>query len=223
MNDWNDLQNWAEHYGGRPDEERYQRIFLFGANPEVEEVLIRQGAGAGLWVLDDEVSLSLVGTRTWADGFREIRKQSRQHFWVCCGVASTPEKRIAAISRIDTQLEGVSNWIYVNVVAASAHVGEQVHMEKGVLVLDMAYVGPLCHLDHHSVLLPGARIYHGSRLGSFSILVGGSTVLGRATVRHSSRVCANAVVLPNGRIGPCATIGAGLSVKQLGREEQGNE
>ena len=198
------------------DAGRFKKMFLFGANPEVEEVILDQGWGPGLRVFDDNESQSVVDIAgTWEQGFKEVQNDKGNTTWVVCGVCSTPGRRAHAISKIVAGLEGAV-WRWGEVTAGSAHIGRRVRRGVHTLVLDRAYVGPLAELQDHSVILPGGKIYHSAVLGTGSILVGGSTVLGRATVRPNCRVCANAVVLPNARIGPNATIGAGLTAAQLG-------
>jgi hypothetical protein len=219
MTHYDDPLAWAEFYGLDIPPGQFKALYLFGCNPEVEEVILAQGGGPGLKIFDDRVEKSLRPCRPWAEGFKEIRDGCARTVWVACGVASTPKARWRAISRIQKELDEASGWSWTNVVASSAHVGNGAVLGRGVLVLDMAYVGPLAQIEDFGVLLPGAKIYHSARLGTGSILVGGSTVLGRASIDKCSRVCANAIVLPSARVGAGQTIGAGLTAARLGADE----
>lgn len=195
----------------------YHHVMLFGSNPEVEEVIIGQGAGSGLHIFEDKLDRRALKPieGTWEDGFNEILENRQALFKVVCGVASTPAARKNGLRRILEVLGGRANWTWGQVLASSAHVGMDVSLGAGVLVLDMAYVGPQATLEDHVVLLPGGKVYHNAHVGQGSIVVGGSTVLGRAQIGAFTHVCANAVVLPEGTIGPGSTIGVGLSAKRL--------
>jgi len=209
-----DLEHWMNetfrtNVGG---EDCYKRVMLFGANPEVEEVLLAQGQAQGLHVFDDDPdyceSLKPL-SGDWKTGFNCIVDNTGHHFFVVCGVASNPQARYAAMGRIKRNLSGADNWVWLNVIASSAHVGMHTSLGRGVLVLDMCYVGPGASLKDGVVMLSGSKVCHSSVVGANSILVCGSTVLGRATLLERCWVCGGAVVLPSATIGPDAQIGAG--------------
>ena len=213
-----DLHDWMNFYetGRSPTD---KPVFQFGANPEVEDVLVSQG-NRGLMVFDDDVSApAYCRTESWAEGFKYIQAHPDQHFSLVCGVASTPQARRSAVKRIERNLQGSDNWRWGTVIASSAYKAVNVKPAKGVLILDMCYVGPFATLSEHAVMLPGSAIYHNSHLGAFSIMVGGCRVLGRARVDGGTRVCCNAVVLPEAEVGPGSTIGALQSVKRLSQSD----
>jgi hypothetical protein len=199
-----DLEYWAGRYGSPIPVERYKNTMLFGSNPEVEDVLLASGC-KNLRVFDDRVSHSLVPCEPWDQGLLEISSRTDKHYFLVCGVASTPMQRAKAIKRIEDQLSSAWNWVWTNVRSSTAYVSEHAKLGMGVLVLDMCYVGPLVHLDNHVAMLPASKIYHHGRIEEYSILVGGCTCLGHSIVAEGSRVCGNAVVFPHAVLGPGKT------------------
>lgn len=189
---------------------------VFGANTEVLEPLIEQGA-APLFVFDDNKDSACdTPCRSWKAGFDWIRNSPQTMFWVVCGVCSTPAKRRAAVEQIEGALQGFPTWLWYTVRSNAAKISRFSVMAPGAMVLDNAYVAPDCAILEHAVLLPGANLYHGSTVGRYSILVGGSIVLGRSQIGEETWVCGHATVLPDARIAAGQTIGAGSTVKQLG-------
>jgi hypothetical protein len=199
-----DIKHWLKLYGYKLPAKAYKQTILFGANPEVEDALIRSGCH-NLRVADDRLDRSLVSCEKWDGVLAEIRAKESQSFFLACGVASTPMQRAKAIKHIEEHLHGCDNWAWTNVRAATANLSPSATLGKGVLVLDECYVGPLVELQDHSVLLPGAKIYHHGLVESYSILVGGCTCLGHSMVLTGSRVCGNAVVFPHAMLGPGKT------------------
>jgi hypothetical protein len=202
-----DALHWAAYYERGPSAQRYQNVFLFGSNPEVEDALLANGCH-NLRVFDDRVEKSLVPCEPWTTGVADILNNPEYHYFLICGVASTPKQRAVAIQRIEELLAVVSNWAWTNVRASTAYISASATLGQGVLVLDTCYLGPLVALKDHSVMLPGAKIYHHGVLESYSILVGGSTALGHSKIREGSRVCGNAVVFPHAEVGPAQTVPA---------------
>lgn len=188
-------------------EKQLKRTLLFGANPEVEDALLRSGCD-NLLVFDDRLKKSLRPCVPWARGLEAVLNNTPTHFFLVCGVASTPVQRAQAIQLIERKLHGATNWAWTNVRAATANVSPSAKLGTGVLVLDNCYVGPLTQLHDHCVMLPAAKLYHHGVLERYSILVGGSTSLGHAHIREGSRVCGNAVVFPHADVGPGETVAA---------------
>ena len=214
-----DLQKWLKFYetGRTPC---HKLIFQFGANPEVEDVLVAQGNNQGLMMFDDDKDAPSYRKKApWDAGLKLIREYPRVFFTLICGVASTPKSRHRAIKRVEQALAGCKNWCWGVVKSSTAYKAVNVKPEPGVLILDKCYVAPFVKLKEHSVLLPCAAVYHNSVVGAYSILVGGSRVLGRSVVGAGTRVCCNSVVLPEGRIDRGCTIGSLQAAKRLGKDE----
>ena len=210
-------EDWMNFYntGGIPAKPYFQ----FGANPEVEDVLRKQG-NDGLRVFDDaEHPAAMARTEPWAEGFAFVRAHPQLFFRLVCGVCSTPSKRKAAVDRIEYELREASNWRWATVVSGSAYKAVNVKPAEGSLILDMCYVAPFVTISKHAALLPGSSVYHNSHIGAFVILVGGCRVLGRSVVEAGTRICCNAVVLPEGTVGKGSTVGALQSVKRLNQDD----
>lgn len=208
-----DTFDWMNFYN--TGELPHKPIFQFGANPEVEDVLTAQG-NDGLRIFDDVPDApAYQRIEPWAEGFKYIKAHPKQHFRLVCGICSTPEYRLAAVRKVEQELKGCANWCWTTVISGSAYKAVNVKPAPGVLILDMCYVAPFVTLSKHCVLLPGASVYHNSHIGPYSILVGGSRILGRSNVEGGTRVCCNAVVLPEAQIGSGSLIGTLQSCKML--------
>ncbi len=199
--------HWLQFYQQKP-------TFLFGANPEIEDVLLRQGCHQ-LRVFDDKLKESMRPCESWAAGFAEIINNPEDEFTIHCGVGSTPRLRRQAVARVEAELESCNNWEWGKVISELAHVSSDARLGPGTVVCDMCYVGPFVGLGPHVVMIAGAAVHHDSSVGAFSILVGGSRILGRAKLGDDCRICCGAVILPEARLGHDCTVGAQQVVKSL--------
>jgi hypothetical protein len=211
------LEEWVAHYGTGGIAPPLE-ILLFGANSEVEDPLLRSRRRPVLVYDDATDRCTVLGSYAgrWEHGFARVRNSPDRHFWVVCGVCSTPKKRQGAINAIQAGLDGFTNWSWYGFTASTAIVSQWAKVDKTAMILDGAMLMANASLGAFSVLLPGAAVYHYSRVDDCSIVVGGAVVLGRAHIRHLTRVCAGAVILPGAKIGPHQTVGAGAIVKVQG-------
>lgn len=93
-----------------------------------------------------------------------------------------------------------------------AHVSPRAHVDGGCYLAANAVIEHDAVLEAHAIVRAGAYVSHGVRLGEFSFVGPGATLLGRSTVGTGAHIGANAVCREGIRIGDYATVGVGAVV-----------
>lgn len=123
------------------------------------------------------------------------------------GMMPGSDKRIAAAAKLQALGYEFSTVRHPSaIVAATAMVGEGVHLMAGSIVQDGAAIG------RQTIVNTGAQIDHGCRIGDFVHLCPGVILSGDVTVGKKAFIGAGAVVINGVRIGDGAVIGAGTVV-----------
>jgi sugar O-acyltransferase (sialic acid O-acetyltransferase NeuD family) len=115
---------------------------------------------------------------------------------------------------VDRILEKFPNFEFVTVVHPTAQICEDVEIMPGSVVLSGAFVGTGSRIGHHALLNTRALIEHDCTIGNFGSVLSGAIVCGEVELGECSAICAGATVIHRRKIGKHTIIGAGSVVTQ---------
>lgn len=146
-------------------------------------------------------------------GFPVVGRIEDAHRWPHCrvinGIASVESfrKKAAAIAR-----SGVPRERFETIVHPGAVIARDARVGAGCAIMAHSVVCPEASIDDHVIMLQNSSINHHVRLGRFSTVSAGVTVLGFVDVGEGAFVSGGASIAPYVKVGAGALIGLGSTV-----------
>ena len=103
-------------------------------------------------------------------------------------------------------------WRFACIFHPRAHIGEDVGIGEGTVILPQAVVNESSRIGRHVIVNSGAIVEHDCIIADYAHLAPGCCLTGRCEVGELAMIGARAAVLPGVRVGASAVVGAGAVV-----------
>ncbi|GJM38971.1 MAG: transferase [Acidimicrobiales bacterium] len=144
----------------------------------------------------DRVEAEMIG------GLAELRENGDDHV---LAIGDPATRR-----RLDAEIDGDAPAI--SLVSLSAWIGEDVHLDDGVMIHPGATCTTNVRVGRHTHLNCGVIVSHDCRIGDYVSLSPGVLLNGSVTIEDDAFLGTGAIVLPGRRVGQGAIVGAGAVV-----------